>query len=67
MDDQGEGQYFLGSVTAQASTGEYSLEIGYLPGSYLTATATDASNGTSEFSPVYETTIHSLLLPYIGG
>jgi hypothetical protein len=66
QDNEGEGHYFLGSVTALASTGEFSLAVGALVERYVTATATDTSDGTSEFSAAYETTIWSLLLPYIG-
>ena len=54
----GEGQTFLGSinVTTNAdgnSSFRASLPISLLPGTFLTATATDSAGNTSEFSQCY--------------
>ena len=47
----GEGRSFLGSATAGAD-GRFALALdGAAAGTYVTATATDASGNTSEFSP----------------
>jgi uncharacterized repeat protein (TIGR01451 family) len=51
-DDEGEGYVFWGSATTDGS-GNFSLEVPFLPYPYLTATATDSDDGTSEFSAVY--------------
>lgn len=48
----GEGEIFLGS-TVTGGVGDYTLPVTQLPFPYLTATATDSGDGTSEFSSVY--------------
>ena len=45
--------------------GDYSMAIMALPYPYLTATATDLSGNTSEFSAVFTSSIRSLFLPLI--
>ncbi len=52
-DDDGEGEVYLGSAVAQAG-GAFVLSLGALGQPYLTATATDGTKGTSEFSVPYE-------------
>ena len=54
--DDGEGEFYLGSATADGS-GAFSLARTTMPYPYLTATATDSTNGTSEFSAVLTTTV----------
>ena len=54
--DDGEGQFYLGNATADWS-GAFSLARTTMPYPYLTATATDSTNGTSEFSAVLTTTV----------
>jgi len=51
-DNDGEGETYLGATTADGS-GDYVLTIQYLTQSYLTATATGAVKGTSQFSAAY--------------
>jgi hypothetical protein len=51
-DADGEGEVFLGSATA-GGAGDYALTVTSLPHPYLTATATDNTDGTSEFSAVF--------------
>jgi titin len=63
-DTDGEGMIFLGSTTASAG-GSFTLTVGGIPMPYLTATATDAADGTSEFSPVHTSSFGSLYLPLI--
>ena len=49
----GEGQTFLGAAdltTNNGGNGEFSVTAAFAPGDYITATATDASGNTSEFS-----------------
>ncbi|MBD3170199.1 MAG: T9SS type A sorting domain-containing protein [candidate division Zixibacteria bacterium] len=47
----GEGENFLGMTTPDAA-GNWSISVpGLSPGDYVTATAIDANNNTSEFSP----------------
>jgi titin len=62
--NDGEGEFYLGSATADGS-GAFSLSLTSLPYPYLTATATDASNGTSEFSEVFTSTVQTLYLPLV--
>jgi hypothetical protein len=48
----GEGEHFIGSVTADGS-GAFRLEDVPIEDRFITATATDAALGTSEFSGIY--------------
>ena len=50
--DDGEGMLFIGSAIA-GGVGDFTLEVPYLLYPYLTATATDTTDGTSEFSAVF--------------
>ncbi len=60
--NEGEGQVYLGSVAA--SGGVFNLVISSIPHKYLTATASEVANGTSEFSGVYTASIlYSTFLP----
>jgi CSLREA domain-containing protein len=59
-DTDGEGENYVGNTTATAS-GAFTVTASYLTQPYLTATATDAVSGTSEFSEVFTTTV--LLAP----
>jgi hypothetical protein len=63
-DTDGEGKIFLGSTTASGG-GSFTLTVGGIPAPYLTATASDATDGTSEFSSVFTSTFGSLYLPLI--
>jgi len=58
------GKTFLGTGVADGS-GNWTVMTPSLHGPYLTATATDASKGTSQFSNALFTTIRSLYLPLI--
>jgi len=51
--NDGEGEVYLGSALAEAG-GAFVLSLDTLGQPYLTATATDAIKGTSEFSAPYE-------------
>jgi hypothetical protein len=51
-DTDGEGETYIGSITADAS-GNFTLAVSSLSDPYLTATATDVVSGTSEFSAVF--------------
>jgi uncharacterized repeat protein (TIGR01451 family) len=53
-DTDGEGETYMGDTTADAS-GAFTVTVSYLTQPYLTATATDAISGTSEFSAVFAT------------
>ena len=56
-DTDGEGENYVGDTTATAS-GAFTVTVSYLTQPYLTATATDAISGTSEFSEeVFTTTV----------
>jgi hypothetical protein len=64
-DTDGEGETYVGDDTADAG-GAFSVTVTYLNDPYLTATATDAVSGTSEFSAVFtatETGHRSIYLP----
>jgi hypothetical protein len=63
-DTDGEGKIFLGSTTATGG-GSFTLIVGGIPMPYLTATATDATDGTSEFSSVFTSGFGSLYMPLI--
>jgi titin len=62
--DEGQGQIYLGSTVAE-SVGSYTLELPSLPYPYLTATATDPADGTSEFSEVFTSTVYQCFLPLV--
>jgi hypothetical protein len=62
-DTEGQGKTYLGSTVATG--GAWSLTVPCISGEYLTATATDASDGTSEFSSVFTSTVKCLFLPLI--
>jgi hypothetical protein len=55
-DTDGEGETYVGDTTATAS-GAFTLTVSYLTLPYLTATATDAISGTSEFAEVFAVTV----------
>jgi hypothetical protein len=55
-DTDGEGENYVGNTTATAS-GAFTVTVSYLTQPYLTATATDAVSGTSEFSEVFTATV----------
>jgi len=64
VDDEA-GRIYLGSAVADGG-GNWSLVVGAIPAPYLTATATDASDGTSMFSSyTHYSEILSLFLPLI--
>ena len=54
-DTDGEGETYMGNATANAS-GVFTVTVSALNKPYLTATATDAVNGTSKFSVVFTVT-----------
>jgi uncharacterized repeat protein (TIGR01451 family) len=53
-DTDGEGETYVGDSTADGS-GAFTVTVSSLSKPYLTATATDAVSGTSEFSAVFAT------------
>jgi titin len=55
-DTDGEGETYVGGIAVTAS-GAFTLPVSYLTLPYLTATATDAMDGTSEFSEVFTATV----------
>ncbi|MFB0537255.1 MAG: hypothetical protein ACETWR_20015 [Anaerolineae bacterium] len=55
-DTDGEGETYVGDTTATAS-GDFTVTVSGLTQPYLTATATDATDGTSEFSEVFMATV----------
>jgi hypothetical protein len=65
-DTDGEGETYIGDTTA-TSSGAFTVTVSYLTKPYLTATATDATDGTSEFSEVFTSTVTSdrVYLPII--
>jgi hypothetical protein len=52
-DNDGEGESYIGDTLADTN-GDFTLTVPFLTQPYLTATATDATDGTSEFSAVYD-------------
>jgi parallel beta-helix repeat protein len=63
----GEGETYIGDTTATTS-GAFTVTVSSLSDPYLTATATDATDGTSEFSEVFMATVTgggSVYLPII--
>jgi parallel beta-helix repeat protein len=66
-DADGEGETYVGDTTATTS-GAFTVTVSSLSDPYLTATATDATDGTSEFSDVFMATVTgggSVYLPII--
>ena len=65
-DTDGEGETYVGDTTATAS-GAFTVTVSSLIVPYLTATATDAISGTSEFSAVFTSTVTgmNIYLPMI--
>jgi hypothetical protein len=55
-DADGEGETYVGDTTVTAS-GAFTVTVSSLSDPYLTATATDATDGTSEFSEVFTATV----------
>jgi parallel beta-helix repeat protein len=55
-DADGEGETYVGDASADAS-GHFTVTVSALTQPYLTATATDAISGTSEFSAVFTATL----------
>jgi len=62
-DEDGEGKTYLGSTVVAGVS--WSLSVPGIGDPYLTATTTHATNGTSEFSGVFVSSIRSLFLPLI--
>ncbi|MGB2895618.1 MAG: right-handed parallel beta-helix repeat-containing protein [Anaerolineales bacterium] len=62
-DTDGEGKTYLGSTTVAGTS--WSLVVPGIGDPYLTATVTHATNGTSEFSGVFVSTVRSIFLPLI--
>jgi uncharacterized repeat protein (TIGR01451 family) len=58
-DDEGEGKTYLGSSVAGPSE-HFTFTLGASPHHFLTATATDAVSGTSEFSAPFATVFPDL-------
>ena len=62
--DDGEGEVYLGSATA--TSGNFTLEVAALPYAYLTTTATDPTDSTSEFSAVFTAPmVYPIYLPIV--
>jgi len=62
-DADGEGKTYLGSTTVAGTS--WSLSVPGIGDPYLTATVTHGTDGTSEFSGVFISSIRSLFLPLI--
>lgn len=62
--NDGEGEFYLGSTAADGS-GAFNLALALPPHPSLTATATDTTNGTSEFSVSFVATAGILHLPLV--
>ena len=62
-DSDGEGKTYLGTTVVAGVS--WSLSVPGIGDPYLTATTTHATNGTSEFSGVFVSSIRSLFLPLI--
>jgi hypothetical protein len=63
-DADGEGEIYVGSTTA-APSGAFALTASHLTKPHLTATATDAISGTSEFSVVFTHSLKNIFLPLV--
>jgi len=60
-----EGEVYLGSGTATTG-GVFDIPVPSVPYAYLTATATDEVDGTSEFSTIFTTTVvRTISLPLV--
>lgn len=55
-DTDGEGEIYAGSAVADGG-GSFTVNVDFLVYLHLTATATDAAKGTSEFSEVFTSTV----------
>jgi CSLREA domain-containing protein len=62
-DTDGEGETYVGDTTA-TSSGAFTVTVSYITKPFLTATATDEMDGTSEFSEVFSATVP--LAPPVG-
>jgi hypothetical protein len=62
-DTGGEGKTFLGSTTFTGTS--WNVSVKGIADPYLTATLTHPTNGTSEFSLVFTSSIRSVYLPLI--
>ncbi len=62
-DNPGEGKTYLGSAPTIA--GGFSLTVPCVSDRYLTATATDPTGNTSEFSATFTSTVSCVFLPLI--
>ena len=62
-DTDGEGKTYVGSITSDIG-GVFTVTASSLDKPYLTATATDVIDGTSEFSAVFVTEI-KIYLPLV--
>jgi titin len=62
-DSDGEGETYVGDTIADGS-GNFTITVSALSQPFLTATATDETDGTSEFSDVFEMTVS--LAPPVG-
>jgi hypothetical protein len=63
-ENEAQGRTYIGSDVT-AGDGSWSLTIACISGEYLTATVTDPTDGTSEFSSVFTSTVKCLFLPLI--
>ena len=66
-DIDGEGETYVGDTTADTN-GVFTVTVSSLNNPYLTATATDAISGTSEFSAVFTATVtggYNIYVPII--
>ncbi len=63
-DTDGEGETYIGSTTASVG-GFFTLFVSSLSNHYLTATATDVTSGTSEFSEMIDWTERYIHLPLV--
>ncbi len=68
--DDGEGQKIIGQTEADSHSGDFRAAITDLPFRFITATATDALFGTSEFSSVFHARLPfnwTLIMPAVTG
>jgi hypothetical protein len=63
-DNERQGRYYIGSAHANAG-GNFTITVPHITYPYLTATTTDASGNTSEFSAVFDSGIQSIFLPML--
>jgi titin len=64
LEGEDQGRTYIGTATADGS-GDWSLTVACIGSPYLTATATDAVDGTSEFSSVFTSSVRCLFMPLI--